>query len=124
MEDFNIGQKIKLTAARKEPQGFYLRGDDPFKQVLLPNAYVPKGFKEGDDIEVFIYLDNEERIIATTLVPKIQLNDFACLMVDASPSLFSLAYRNGLNNSNAIFFGKPHSCNFRSGPTTITDLPE
>ncbi len=82
MDDFNIGEVIILTAARKEPQGFYLRGDDPFKQVLLPNAYVPEGFKEGDDIEVFIYLDNEERLIATTLVPKIKLNDYACLMVD------------------------------------------
>ena len=51
-------------------------------------------------------------------------NFFACLIVDASPNLFNLAYRNGLNSSKAIFFGKPHSCNFRSGPTTITDLPE
>ena len=49
---------------------------------------------------------------------------FACLIVEASPSLFNLAYKNGLNNSNAIFFGRPHSCNFKSGPTTITDLPE
>ena len=51
-------------------------------------------------------------------------NFFACLIVDASPNLFNLAYKNGLNNSSAIFFGNPHSCNFRSGPTTITDLPE
>ena len=49
---------------------------------------------------------------------------FACLIVEASPNLFNLAYKNGLNNSKAIFFGKPHSCNFKSGPTTITDLPE
>ena len=82
MDDFKIGEFNKLIAARQEPQGFYLRGDDPFKQVLLPNAYVPEGFKEGDELEVFIYLDNEERLTATTLVPKIKLNDFACLMVD------------------------------------------
>ncbi len=82
MDDFKIGEFNKLIAARQEPQGFYLRGDDPFKQVLLPNAYVPKGFKEGDELDVFIYLDNEERLTATTLVPKIKLNDFACIMVD------------------------------------------
>lgn len=82
MDDFNIGEAYRLIAARSEAQGFYLRGDDPFKQVLLPNAYVPEGFKEGDEIDVFIYLDNEERLIATTLEPKIQLNDFGCLMVD------------------------------------------
>ena len=48
----------------------------------------------------------------------------ACFIVDANPSLFNLAYKNGLNYSKAIFLGKPHSCNFKSGPTTITDLPE
>ena len=48
----------------------------------------------------------------------------ACLIVEAKPSLFSLAYKKGLNNSKAIFFGKPHSWSLRSGPTTITDLPE
>ena len=51
-------------------------------------------------------------------------NFLACLIVDAKPSLFNLAYRNGLNNSSAIFLGNPHSWSFRSGPTTITDLPE
>ena len=49
---------------------------------------------------------------------------FACLIVETRPNLFNLAYKNGLNNSSAIFFGKPHSCSFKSGPTTITDLPE
>ena len=73
MDDFNIGAFYILTAARREAQGFYLRGDDPFNQILLPNAYVPEGFKEGDVLEVFIYLDNEERLIATTLKPKICL---------------------------------------------------
>ncbi len=82
MEDFEIGKVNNLIAVRQEAQGFYLRGDEPFKQVLLPNAYVPEGFKEGDEIEVFIYLDNEERLIATTLQPKIELDDFGCLMVD------------------------------------------
>lgn len=82
MDDFNIGEFYILTAARREAQGFYLRGEDPFNQILLPNAYVPEGFKEGDDLEVFIYLDNEERLIATTLKPKIRLNDFGCLRVE------------------------------------------
>ena len=42
MNDFKIGEFNTLTSVRKEPQGFYLRGDDPFNQVLLPNAYVPE----------------------------------------------------------------------------------
>ena len=81
MNNFNIGRINKLIASRQELQGFYLRGDDPFDQVLLPNAYVPKDFKVGDEIDVFVYLDNEERITATTLVPKIQLDGFGCLSV-------------------------------------------
>ncbi|MBI34041.1 MAG: GntR family transcriptional regulator [Flavobacteriales bacterium] len=81
MNNLDIGRINTLTAARQEPQGFYLRGEDPFDQVLLPNAYVPKDFKVGDEIDVFVYLDNEERITATTLVPHIHLNDFAALTV-------------------------------------------
>lgn len=82
MDEFNIGEFNTLIAARQEPQGFYLRGDDPFNQVLLPNAYIPEGLREGDELEVFVYLDNEERLTATTLVPHIKLNDFSCLLVD------------------------------------------
>ena len=48
----------------------------------------------------------------------------ACLIVVAKPSLSNLAYKKGLNNSKAIFLGKPHWCNFNSGPTTITERPE
>ncbi len=81
MKNFDIGNINTLISARQEVQGFYLRGEDPFDQVLLPNAYVPKDFKVGDKIDVFVYLDNEERITATTLVPYIKLDDFACLTV-------------------------------------------
>ena len=59
-----------------------------------------------------------------TALVSFSTNFLACLIVDAKPNLFNLAYKNGLNNSKAIFFGNPHSCNFKSGPTTITDLPE
>ena len=46
---------------------------------MLPNKYVPKNLKIGDEIKVFIYLDGEERPVATTINPTIQLNDFAVL---------------------------------------------
>ena len=51
-------------------------------------------------------------------------NFLACFIVVDKPILSNLAYKNGLNNSSAIFFGKPHWWSFNSGPTTITDLPE
>ena len=59
-----------------------------------------------------------------TALVSFSTNFFACLIVEANPNLFNLAYKNGLNNSKAIFLGKPHSWSLRSGPTTITDLPE
>ncbi len=49
---------------------------------------------------------------------------FALLMLCASPRETSACMTNGLNSSSAIRFGKPHWCNFSSGPTTITERPE
>ena len=49
------------------------------EDVLLPNKYVSENLEIGDEIEVFIYLDGEERIVATTENPYIKLNDFAVL---------------------------------------------
>lgn len=82
MSEIKIGYTNKLIIARKELQGLYLRGEDAFEQVLLPNAYVPDEYEIGDEIEVFVYLDNEQRIIATTLEPKIKRDEFAALQVE------------------------------------------
>lgn len=82
MQEIELGQMNKLVVERQEPQGMYLRADDVMDQVLLPNAYIHDGLKIGDEIEVFVYLDNEERITATTLKPKILLNQIASLTVD------------------------------------------
>ena len=58
----------------------YLNGDDD-GEILLPSRYVPEGCKPGDVLNVFIYLDNEERLVATTLEPYVQVGEFACLEV-------------------------------------------
>lgn len=59
--------------------GMYL-GNEEGEELLLPNKYVPEGFNVDDDIDVFIYKDSEDRLIATNLEPKIKLNEFACLV--------------------------------------------
>ena len=51
------------------------------QDVLLPNKYVPDDLKVDDPIEVFLYTDSEDRIVATTRTPKILLHDFATLVV-------------------------------------------
>lgn len=73
-----IGLFNQLTAKRSTDNGFYLI-DEAEEEVLLPNAYVPEDFKIGDSIDVFVYKDSEDRIVATTEEPYIQLGEFAYL---------------------------------------------
>lgn len=62
------------------PQGAYLDAGRE-GQILLPRKYIPSGALIGDELEVFIYLDNEGRPVATTSKAYAQLGDFACLRV-------------------------------------------
>ena len=74
-----IGQILNLEALKETPQGVYLISGN--NEILLPNKYVPTDLEMGDMIEVFIYTDSEDRPIATTLDPKIKMNQFAFLKV-------------------------------------------
>ncbi|WP_283391293.1 CvfB family protein [Millionella massiliensis] len=68
----------RLTIARATDNGLYL-ADDEGKEVLLPNRYIPQTYKIGDPIEVFIYTDSEDRLVATTETPKITEGGIAAL---------------------------------------------
>ncbi|HBY66837.1 MAG TPA: GntR family transcriptional regulator [Flavobacteriaceae bacterium] len=74
----NIGQYQTFTILRETDPGLYL-GDGEENEILLPHKYKPETFEIGDKIQVFVYLDNEERPIATTLEPYVTLNEFAYL---------------------------------------------
>ena len=73
-----IGVYHTLTILRDTDPGLFL-GDDDENEVLLPNRYVPEEFNIGAKLEVFVYLDNEERPVATTDKPYITKGDFALL---------------------------------------------
>jgi predicted RNA-binding protein (virulence factor B family) len=75
-----LGDYNELTAKRSTDNGWYLI-DEEDNEVLLPNRYVPEGFKEEDALNVFLYKDSEDRIVATTDKPKVVVNEFACLQV-------------------------------------------
>jgi len=79
MERLSLGRFNRLRVVRKAEQGLYLSGGP--EDILLPNRYVPEGVGIDDEIDVFVYLDNEERLIATTETPKAQVGDFAWLEV-------------------------------------------
>ena len=75
-----LGKYNQLEVVKTVDFGVYLDGGDD-GEILLPSRYVPDGCKPGDVLNVFIYLDNEERLVATTLQPYVQVDEFACLEV-------------------------------------------
>ena len=75
-----LGKYNNLEILRDTTVGLFL-GDDEGNDVLLPNKYVPEEFEIGDHLKVFCYLDHEERIVATTLVPFVTVDQFQLLQV-------------------------------------------
>lgn len=73
-----LGQINTLEILRETDHGIYLI-DAEDNEVLLPNRYVPAEFKIWDKIDVFVYLDNEERPVASTDFPYIKKGEFAVL---------------------------------------------
>ncbi len=76
-----LGKFNQLKVVKFVDFGLYLDGGDD-GEILLPLRYVPEGVKEGDVLSVFLYLDNEERLVATTQTPLVQVGDFAFLEVN------------------------------------------
>ena len=75
-----LGKFNTLRVVKEVDFGMYLDGGEE-GEILLPSRYVPENCKPGDELTVFIYLDNEERLVATTLTPLVQVGEFACLEV-------------------------------------------
>jgi len=79
---FELGKKQTLSVVNKAEQGIYLgETKDARDKVLLPIKQCPQGLKPGDEIEVFLYLDSKDRIIATTRTPKLMIGQYAVLKV-------------------------------------------
>ncbi|MES2676281.1 MAG: S1-like domain-containing RNA-binding protein [Pseudomonadota bacterium] len=75
-----IGQMNQMQVLKQVDFGIFLDGDK-FGNILLPRRYVPAGVKLGDILDVFVYLDSEDCIIATTLIPKVMVGQCAFLEV-------------------------------------------
>lgn len=75
-----IGKYNTLKIVKDLDFGVYLDGGNDL-EILLPARYVPKNVKPGDEVEVFIYHDNEGRIIATTARPVATVGEFAFMEV-------------------------------------------
>ena len=75
-----LGKFNQLEVVKEVDFGMYLDGGEE-GEILLPTRYVPEDCKIGDMLNVFLYLDMDERLIATTLTPAVQVGQFACLEV-------------------------------------------
>ncbi len=75
-----IGKINQLKVIKTVEPGVYLDGRD-LGEILLPNRYVPNNCKAGDIIDVFVYLDSEDRLIATTLKPYAMVGEVGWLKV-------------------------------------------
>ncbi|HMJ92398.1 MAG TPA: S1-like domain-containing RNA-binding protein [Candidatus Acidoferrum sp.] len=75
-----IGKRNKLSIVRESAPGLYLDGGE-LGEILLPGRYIPRDLKQGDKLDVFIYLDSEDRLVATTETPLATVGEFAYLEV-------------------------------------------
>ncbi len=75
-----LGEFNTLEILRSTSVGVFL-GDDEGNDILLPNKYVPEVFEIGDNLNLFCYLDHEERPVATNIEPDVIVNEFQLLQV-------------------------------------------
>ncbi len=74
----NIGQMNQLKIVKRTIYGLFLDGED-LGEILLPKRFVPDDFTVGEAMNVFLYLDSEDRLVATTQQPKSMVGEFAYL---------------------------------------------
>lgn len=75
-----IGKYNKLTVLRKVDFGYYLDGLD-YGDILMPAKYAEESLEPGDDVDVFVYLDSSEKLIATTEKPLAEVGQIGYLKV-------------------------------------------
>ncbi len=81
-----IGRFNTLTVVKIVDFGIYLDGGER-GEILMPKEYVPENCFPDDEIKAFVYFDSEDRIIATTEVPYVQVGEFAFMKVVATSSV-------------------------------------
>jgi len=75
-----LGKRNTLPIVRQAPPGYYLDGGT-HGEILLPGRYVPTGAMPGGTIDVFVYRDSEDRLVATTETPLVMVGEFGFLRV-------------------------------------------
>lgn len=76
----NIGRRNLLPVIRETTAGLYLDGGEE-GELLLPGRYIPRDYVPSEPLDVFVYRDSEDRLVATTEDPIVMVGEFACLQV-------------------------------------------
>lgn len=76
-----IGKVNTLTVSKETKSGYYLKDGDSFGEVFLPPAMTESPLSIGDEIQVFVYIDNKDKLIATTEKPFAEVGEYALLNV-------------------------------------------
>lgn len=75
-----LGKRNTLSIERASGPGLYLDGGE-LGEILLPGRYIPADLQPKDKLDVFVYRDSEDRLVATTEIPYATVDEFACLKV-------------------------------------------
>src|SRR5258706_10708274 len=75
-----LGKRNMLSIVRASSPGLYLDGGE-LGEILLRGRYIPADLKPKDKLDVFVYRDSEDRLVATTEIPHTTVGEFACLKV-------------------------------------------
>ncbi len=75
-----LGKRNLLSVIRESSPGLYLDGGE-LGEILLPGRYIPKNLAQGQKLDVFVYRDSEDRLVATTETPNAMVGEFAWLKV-------------------------------------------
>lgn len=101
-----LGHQYKLKINKVVDFGFYLDAQN-YGEVLLPKKHAPKHLSKGDWLEVFLYLDSDDKPIATTQIPKAMVGEFAYLeVIDTNTTGAFLDW--GLDKDLLVPFGEQH----------------
>ena len=102
----SIGHRYILTVVKTVEFGFFLDAEH-LGEILLPKRHAPAGLAPGDHVDVFLYLDSEDRIIATTQQPRAEVGEFAYLSAVANTD-FGTFLDWGLDKDLLVPFGEQH----------------
>ena len=75
-----LGKRNLLSVNRESTPGLYLDGGE-LGEILLPGRYIPKNLAQGQKIDVFVYRDSEDRLVATTETPNAMVGEFGFMKV-------------------------------------------